>query len=126
MDFTRSELEGMIAHLEQLLADTDKEFILSLIDLFRLQGEKIHDELMLAATIGDIKTLERSAHSLKGAAANLGAAGLRGFCQTVENAAHRGEVNLDQVRQLGDLLHSTSDALEGVKTWLGSEKENVT
>ena len=121
MKLMRREVEGMTAHLERLLADTDQEFVLSLIALFRTHGEEIHAEIVHAAENGDMKTLERSVHSLKGAAGNIGAAELRACCQKVEHAAHRGELNPDDVRRVGDLLHGTSNALQEISTRFSSE-----
>lgn len=40
----------------------------------------------------DLKTLERTAHSIKSSAANLGLEELRQFSATLEQAANRGEL----------------------------------
>lgn len=42
---------------------------------------------------GDLKTLERAAHSIKSSAANLGLEELREVSAELERAAHRGEAD---------------------------------
>jgi HPt (histidine-containing phosphotransfer) domain-containing protein len=111
MDAIRISTDGMIARLTELLVDTDPEFLLTLIDLFRNQGEEMFGAVQRAADARELKTLERSAHSLKGAATNIGATDLKEISQVVEHGAKRGEILQEDIRHLGEALAATSAML---------------
>ena len=115
MEEIRIESDGMIVRLTELLVDTDPEFLLTLIDLFRSQGVAMYAEVVRTAGAGELMLLERSAHSLKGAASNIGALDLREISQAVEQAARRGEILHDEIQRMGEALNLTDATLLEVR-----------
>jgi len=72
---TSQQLSGVIeldAALERL--GGDRELYGELVDVFRKECPAVIEEMRRAIASGDAKTLGRGAHTLRGAASNLGAA----------------------------------------------------
>lgn len=65
----------MVFDRDYLLANLegDRELLVEIIATFRSSSEGLLESIRKAATAGESKTLERDAHQLKGALANVGA-----------------------------------------------------
>ncbi len=72
------------------IADGDEEFAAELLTTFLLGAEEMLQEMHNAARAGDLSTLGRAAHKLKGAAANLHVEELASMAQTMEARARAG------------------------------------
>jgi HPt (histidine-containing phosphotransfer) domain-containing protein len=77
----------VIQGLRELGGDDDPGLVLELIAMFLEDAPKRMDEISTALSTGDIKLLERAAHTLKSSSANIGAARLSAHCKTMEELA---------------------------------------
>ncbi len=84
--------------LERLHEWGGKRLVAQMIDLFLDQAPKRLDGLRQGLANGDVETVERSAHSLKSTAGNLGATELSHLAGKAEHAA--GKKDLPSVRDL--------------------------
>jgi HPt (histidine-containing phosphotransfer) domain-containing protein len=80
-----------------------EEFLIEMIDLFQEQGPQKLQEARTALASGDLRTVNRAAHSLKSSAANLGAERLRMLAARIE------KLTTDQI---GEGLPQLLDELE--------------
>ena len=94
-------------HLQNLAVDTDPEFVRELIGIFVESGAGLLDEMVRAREVSDWQTLERAAHSLKGASNNIGATGLAGLCLALEKAAAEGTGTEEQIGEIQRAFQST-------------------
>ncbi|MBW2027510.1 MAG: Hpt domain-containing protein [Deltaproteobacteria bacterium] len=79
-----------------------KPFAIELMDVFLRDAETQFEQLKNALHQGDKKSLERTAHTIKGSAANICAKVLSNVAHEIEKAAKAGQ--LDRARDLfGDL-----------------------
>lgn len=114
----KSEEAEMKSRLDSLLEETDPEFIGELIKLFVVEGEGVIAEIDRSAASGELKVLERSAHSLKGASANVGAGDLQEACQTLELSARSGCVKTEEIRRIERLFGSAREILKTIQSRL--------
>ena len=84
--------------LERLHEWGGKRLVAQMIDLFLSQAPERLNGLREGLASGDLEVVERSAHSLKSTAANLGAVELGALAAKAEAAA--GEKDLESVRGL--------------------------
>jgi HPt (histidine-containing phosphotransfer) domain-containing protein len=103
---------ALARHLEELISETDAEFVRELIGLFVQNGAVLLEEMVLAHEASDWGSLERAAHSLKGASNNIGAAGLARLCLRLEKAAANHEGTMDQVGEIRQVFLSTETELQ--------------
>ena len=75
----------------------DKEFIEEILELFEDTTPEIIESLDEAAKEGNIETVKRSAHSLKGSAGNIGAKALEEAMRDIEAAC--ADKELEGVRK---------------------------
>jgi len=100
----------------------DEEFFSKLIDSFLGEAPAGVIELAAAAGRGDADSLRETAHTLKGAAGNLGATRLAALCEELEDAgrghslASAGPI----IERLRAELDQVSDALENARAHLAS------
>ncbi|MDQ7823873.1 MAG: response regulator [Candidatus Eremiobacteraeota bacterium] len=94
----------------------DEGLLKELISLFLSDSEVQMEKLRAHVKNGSFPDVERSSHTLKGAAANMCAESLRGLLQELETAAHDG--SLERVRQCALSLDS---AYESLKTAMNYE-----
>jgi two-component system, sensor histidine kinase and response regulator len=88
----------------------DLELLQEIAVLFLDTYPQVLDEIRTAATTGDAKALERSAHGLKGSVANFGAA------QAVEAARHLEALGrAAQLDDIGPALLNLEHALETLR-----------
>lgn len=95
----------------------DPEILRTLFQMFLEQGPARLGQIEAALATGDVGTLEREAHSLKGAAAILGMERLRGLASSVERAGAAGDLaraapNMTELRAaLDDVLRALREEL---------------
>lgn len=71
------------------LAAGDSEFIVSVIDAFLPQLVEVPNAIRQGVMDGDIDTVAKLSHSLKGSASNVGAAQVAELCKTIEEQARQ-------------------------------------
>ena len=79
-----------LVSLREMQAAAETDLLRELVDLFRSDAVPLLETLRAAAVEGDAEALKRSAHGLKGAAANLGAKQLAAICQELEHLGRSG------------------------------------
>lgn len=82
----------VIQGLRELGGDDDPGLVLELIEMFLLDAPTRMKEIETSLANGDIKTLERAAHTLKSSCANIGAVKLSGICKEMEARARQKSV----------------------------------
>lgn len=101
--------QSQLSHLRDLAAG-DSSFLVSVIDAFLPQLERIPEALKQAAADDTPQTVAELAHSLKGSAGNVGAEDVSKLCLKIEQLARGG--GLDGVGPLIDELASTARATQ--------------
>jgi HPt (histidine-containing phosphotransfer) domain-containing protein len=89
-----------------------------LVGLFERNAQGHVDELRRAAAIGDIEAARRSAHSLKGASASIGAAGLSSLLAKIELDLQGVEASTGALAQIEPLARAVMDSLSALHRWL--------
>ena len=88
----------IIQDLRELGGEDDPGLILELIGIFLEDAPQRMDEISRGLATGDLKLLERAAHTLKSSSANIGAVGLSKICKQMEESARNQ--SLDGVKHL--------------------------
>jgi HPt (histidine-containing phosphotransfer) domain-containing protein len=70
----------------------DQEFVDELVDTYLREGDRIVEDLIVAATAGDIAALVLPAHSMKSSSLNIGALELGELCRQLEEDSRNGSV----------------------------------
>jgi PAS domain S-box-containing protein len=96
----------------------DDEFIRSLIDLFLAETPQRLDELRSTRARGDLRTLANIAHTLQGAAANLGARALEQRCERIAALALAG-----RLAELDLLISGLDEELARLAAALDKQKQ---
>lgn len=108
IDVTNAPLLSMEETLERMSGD--RELLASLFQLFVSDAPKKLDRMAACAGDRDLYGVERTAHSLKGASATVGATMLCEIAAETERAAKAGSwENVDRLRQ--DLAHVCDQTL---------------
>lgn len=89
-----------------------------LVGLFERNARGHVDELRRAAAVGDLEALRRSAHSLKGASASIGAAGLSSLLADIELDLQGPQANAASVPQIEPLSRAVTDSVSALYRWL--------
>jgi len=89
------------------------EFFDELIPAYIRESEKYIEQMPQAFVAGDIKTLERLAHSLKSSSRNVGADNFAGIAERLEKTARQGDV-----ANCPPLMQAIAGAFAGVRTEL--------
>jgi HPt (histidine-containing phosphotransfer) domain-containing protein len=79
----------VIQDLRDLGGEDDPGLLLELIDMFLADAPTRMAEIDASLKNGDVKTLERAAHTLKSSCANIGAMGLSALCKQMEEHARK-------------------------------------
>ena len=100
------------ASLERL--DGDEELFAMLITIYRQDCRDLLQQLASAAARGELREIERSAHSLKGLAANFEAIAARDAALAIEQSARAGNRALipSAIRELEMHLARLGEALD--------------
>ena len=108
------EVDPITRRLEELRgADTDPERALvdRLVTSFSARVPDYLGTVADAVTAADAAALEDRAHSLKGAATNIGAVHLAGICQRLEDLGHTGSLDPSAVDDLHRLRAEVGNVL---------------
>lgn len=101
------------------LIDGDREFAVELFETYYESSEAAVEEVRAILQGDDHSDLFRPYHTLKGASASVGLAGVEGLAKVLEEKARAGEV--DYCRQHQARLEETlSRARGGLKAYLDS------
>jgi HPt (histidine-containing phosphotransfer) domain-containing protein len=100
--------------LRELGGDDDPGLLNELIGIFLEDAPLRMKDIETALRNGDIKLLERAAHTLKSSSANIGALGLAGICRRMEDLARAQDA--DSCRPL---YEESSASLASVALALG-------
>lgn len=79
----------VIAELRELGGEDDPNLLAELIAMFLADAPERIREVETSLASGDIKTLERAAHTLKSSSANIGAMILSAVCKRIEEFARK-------------------------------------
>ncbi len=118
-----SKISSTILDRSSLLqrVDNDKELLLELIELFLEDTPQRIKTMIFALEQKDAKEVERRAHSLKSAAANLSAAALQEVAQRIEDSSAQSDLTA-----VAGLLGNFEQEYEIFKTALASLKKDLT
>jgi HPt (histidine-containing phosphotransfer) domain-containing protein len=81
----------LLIRLQDLVRETDFEFVLELIDIYLSETPKQIQTIMTAITGQNLTSLTIAAHTLKGSSLNLGAKQLGAFCFKLEGLGRSGQ-----------------------------------
>ena len=70
----------------------DQEFVDELVDTYLAEGDRLVEDMVAAATAGDIAALVLPAHSMKSSSLNVGALELGELCRRLEMDSRNGSV----------------------------------
>jgi len=84
------------------MAGGDQEFVDELVDTYLREGDRLVEDLVMAATAGDIPALVLPAHSMKSSSLNVGALELGELCRRLEQDSRNGAVDapLDRANEV--------------------------
>jgi CheY-like chemotaxis protein/HPt (histidine-containing phosphotransfer) domain-containing protein len=91
------------------VGEEETDLIVSLIQDFLSEAPQLFTDLQNAVAERDAEKLRRSAHSLKSSSLLLGASGLAGLCQLVEDRSGSGEIS-------GKISGEIGVDVEGIET----------
>ena len=75
------------------LDDGDGTLLVQIIEQFVAEAARACDDLASALSRGDLRSVERTAHTIKGASANVGATDLAGLCGAIEMHARQSDLD---------------------------------
>ncbi len=101
----------VIAGLRELGGEDEPGLLVEIVALYLVDAPRRLHEIDQALASGDLKALERAAHTLKSSSQNVGATGMAQLCKRMEELARRSEVS--GVRMLQD---------EGSRHWREVER----
>jgi HPt (histidine-containing phosphotransfer) domain-containing protein len=104
---------SVIQSLRELGGEEDPGLLLELIDLYLCDAPQRMGEIEQGLAQGDWKLLERAAHTLKSASANIGALGLSAICKELEANARLRDAQL-----CSNLQRSSAECLARVESAL--------
>ncbi|MBL8859337.1 MAG: Hpt domain-containing protein [Planctomycetes bacterium] len=108
---------GVIAELRELGGEDDPGLLVELIELFLADAPLHIQEVERSLASGDIKKVERAAHTLKSSSANIGAKNLSEICRQIECLARNQEKD-----QISPLLAATTQSFAEVQSALRALK----
>lgn len=106
------------AALERLLRIGGQDFVVEMIELFLEHAPQRLASARAALAENDVKTLYRSAHSLKSTAGNLGARALQNMAAEVEKRSAK-----EDLEPIPPLLEELERRYERVRTELETERD---
>jgi HPt (histidine-containing phosphotransfer) domain-containing protein len=87
----------------------DQAFVDELVDTYLEEGERLVEDLIVAATTNDVAAMVRPAHSMKSSSLNVGALELGELCRSLEENARSGFVE-DPVARADAIKIAFADA----------------
>jgi two-component system sensor histidine kinase/response regulator len=85
--------EDLANGLKQLEEDYGKEMVMKVVEIFMPDAEARMAKIDQAIKQEDFRALEEAAHSLKGAAANIGAREMAQLCEQLETQGELGDID---------------------------------
>jgi len=95
------------------LTGGDAEFERDLVETFVSSGDQCLAEILSALRTSDFETIRKRAHALKGASANIHAAGLAAAASSLESA-----VRANSVQEIDGLVQQLTEKLQAVNAEL--------
>jgi HPt (histidine-containing phosphotransfer) domain-containing protein len=108
---------GVIATLKELGGAEEPGLFVELVDMFLEDAQQHLRNLETALATGDVRLLERTAHTLKSSSANVGAARFSRLCLDIEQRTRTSKLEgLDELVGLAERQYGeTRDALQAAK-----------
>ena len=106
--------------IERLRKLGGDKFVIELIDTFLQHASQKMGEALTGEREGNLETIERSVHSMKSSAGNLGAQKMQDFAAQIEELAEKG-----QAEPIPSLMRELENAFERVKPILEKYKEGA-
>jgi HPt (histidine-containing phosphotransfer) domain-containing protein len=110
----------VLEQLGKVLTNGKPELLTRVINLYRTESPKLMQKLKLAALASDAPEIVRCAHSLKSSSANVGAKLMSRYCEDLEAAARRAEV--DDARKILAKIETEFARVQGA---LATETEQL-
>jgi two-component system sensor histidine kinase/response regulator len=108
-----------LARLFELENSADAALFVEVAQLFLANGQEQVSQIDQAARNGELDHIRRSAHSLRGGAAQLGVAHLSSLCLSLETAAQRG-LDSECRRLAQEVLHEFQLTEGELRRWIAS------
>ena len=108
---------SVLEMLKLLGGDDEPQLFVELIDLFITDAKQLVDALQRALETGDVKLLERTAHTLKSSCANVGAMQMSKLCFELEQLGRAAKLDGAQ-----ELVNQALAQYERVELALTAEK----
>jgi HPt (histidine-containing phosphotransfer) domain-containing protein len=106
---------AVLESLRQLTRPGEPDVLREVLAMFLADAPGRVDAITSAIQRQDAHGLLRAAHTLKGAAASIGAAGVQGRCRELESAARKGDVD----EAAAALLSALCEEFERVRREIG-------
>ncbi|MCG8435741.1 MAG: response regulator [Gammaproteobacteria bacterium] len=105
--------DAILANIREIDSHTDEDVLGTIVNLFLTESPKLIEKIKTAGDLNDNDTVQHAAHSLKGSAANIGAAQVQVICAELERKARDGQLEeLDKMmEELDDKYAHTKSAL---------------
>jgi HPt (histidine-containing phosphotransfer) domain-containing protein len=109
--------ERILKELRDLGGEDDPGLLAELIDIFLQDAPQRMSEISNGLKCGDLKIVERAAHTLKSSSANIGALGLSSVCRQMEQIARERKSDGIQalVNQSQQMMKDVDSALRAYK-----------
>lgn len=106
----------VIESLRELGGEDEPDLLLELVDLFLDDSQRRIEQMQLALERGNLEEVARAAHTIKSAAANMGARLLSGLCTEIEALARQSRTGglEERARSCAVVFEATAEALRGV------------
>lgn len=114
-----SNSDSLLMRLQELVQETDFEFVIELIDIYINETPKQINAIVLALAAHNLPSLTIAAHTLKGSSLNLGAKQLGAHCLKLEEIGRTGKSIPD-----GTGITDIENEFENVKTKLLAFKQS--
>lgn len=106
------------ATLDQLIANTDREFAAELVTTYLDDSPRLLADLRRALAEGNAPNFQRAAHSLKSNSASLGALGLSAQAKELEMIGRAGKLD-GAGEKVDQLAASYAEVESALKAWSG-------
>ena len=104
------------AVLDQLIADTDREFAAELVTTYLDDSPKLVADMRQALAEGSAPNFQRAAHSLKSNSASLGALGLSAQAKALEMLGRSGQLD-GAAEKLDELAAGYAEVESALRAW---------
>lgn len=106
--------------LEEVVAAGIPEIMLDLIDTYLQDSKQTFTELLSALADGNLKQVERNAHSMKSSSATFGAEEVASLCAVAEEHARNGEAS-----PIADVIATAQEKFVDVERLLQAERQRL-